>query len=93
MDARLPLPDGRCALIDADALPTVAGYRWRAGWDPISRVWKVSARAPDGRRLYLNRLVMAATPEQVVTHVNGDGLDNRRANLRRWRKAKRRARP
>lgn len=93
MDARLPLPDGRCTLIDADALPLVAGYRWRARWNRTSRTWQVTARSPERRTVYLHRLVMAATPEQVITHVNGDGLDNRRANLRRWRKMRRRARP
>lgn len=39
-------------------------------------------RAKDWAGLSMHRLVVGAEPGQQVDHVNRDGLDNRRANLR-----------
>ena len=35
-----------------------------------------------GKILYAHRVIMGASPEQDVDHINRDKLDNRRANLR-----------
>lgn len=34
------------------------------------------------KRLYLHRIIMKAGPGDIVDHINGDPLDNRRCNLR-----------
>lgn len=84
MDAvRIPLTYGKFAVIDADDEPLVSGFRWRAHerfgiWYAIANV------ARDGRRslIQMHRLITDAPVGVYVDHRNGDGLDNRRSNLR-----------
>jgi hypothetical protein len=92
--ARIPLDRGLVALLDAADLPRAATLAWRAEWCSFPRkggMWRVASRAK--HPIYLHRFLLDAGPDEVVTHVNDDGLDNRRENLRRWRKVRRRARP
>lgn len=69
---------GLYALIDAD------NFDWLASWS-----WRVDAPCGDypyavcrANRQRMHRLVMHAKPGQMVDHINGDTLDNRRSNLR-----------
>lgn len=78
----IPLTKGYVALIDDADAPAVLG----AGkWTATVTQWNVYARRrvelPDGRQgtLYLHTFL---TGWARTDHRNGDGLDNRRANLR-----------
>lgn len=73
----VPLTRGHVAQIDDADGPTVAPYRWRAALS--CGIWY----AVTGKRgLSMHRLLLDAQPGQIVDHINHDGLDNRRANLR-----------
>lgn len=66
-------------LVDAADLPMCGKGRWtvvRGPWGGYA-VKEIATV-----RWQLHRLVMAAQPGQVVDHINRNGLDNRRANLR-----------
>ncbi|CAN5717840.1 hypothetical protein BH24ACT18_BH24ACT18_18900 [soil metagenome] len=67
--------EGETALIDQEDYPKVGGYRWH-----LSRGGYVVTSLSVEKKLYLHRLVMPEGDE--VDHVNGNTLDNRRANLR-----------
>ena len=67
-------------LDDADAV-LVGDYKWHAHRSGPDR--RAYAATWDGERIVLmHRMLMSPPIGMEVDHVNGDGLDNRRANLR-----------
>ena len=72
-------------LADEDA---VRAYRWQAHRPtPGSGVWYARAHI-DGRYVFMHDLLVRPVAGMTVDHVNGDGLDNRRSNLRLRTEAK-----
>lgn len=80
---KIPLTQGLHALVDDEDLERVSRYRWRAV-KPYRIFYAKRDIQQDGQRTaeYLHRLVMEARPDQAIDHINSDGLDNRRSNLR-----------
>lgn len=75
------LPDWQVALIDAEDEHLIAdAWVWadRRSKTSYVRVQKFGTE----KKLRLHRLVIAAPPGFYVDHINGNGLDNRRSNLR-----------
>ena len=71
--------NGRKFVIDTSDLPLVSNVNWFVSAD--NRV--VSSKTKKHPRIVLSRLIMGVTKySDVVDHVNGDTLDNRRNNLR-----------
>lgn len=79
MNTCIPLTRGLVALVDADDAVVLSAYRWHA-IEAKPGLWYAARRAR-GRYIYMHREVLGH-PDGLVDHRNGDGLDNRRANLR-----------
>lgn len=79
----IPLTQGRTALIDEADLPLIEGLKFSALRSATKNRDVYYARAWSlGAVVSLHRVIMGASPGQMVDHINGDGLDCRRSNLR-----------
>lgn len=80
----IPLTRGYVALVDPEDFERLSSLKWTVQCQGRLRYAYRNVRQPDGklRPLYLHRLILDAPPGLTVDHINGDGLDNRRQNLR-----------
>lgn len=87
MTKELQLSDGNIALVDDADYALVSRYRWHTTrtHGRGRRIARLYARYHDNANhcfILLHRLVLNAPPGVMVDHINGDGLDCRRSNLR-----------
>jgi HNH endonuclease/AP2 domain len=79
--AEIPLTSGGVAIVDEADFEMLSVMRWRANDRGYVVTW--STRDPSSRGYSkMHRMVMLPEPGQEIDHINGDKLDNRRANLR-----------
>jgi hypothetical protein len=78
------LTRGQTAIFDAADLPRVKGRCWQATKGKNTFYAVAQERSADGRlkKAFLHRVLLDVPDGFVVDHINGDGLDNRRQNLR-----------
>jgi hypothetical protein len=80
MPQSIPLTRGQYATVDDADYPALARFRWFY----TSTGYAARSAVIDGKHhtLLMHRVLTDALPGQIVDHINGDKLDNRRANLR-----------
>ncbi len=76
---RIPLTRGKFAIVDADDYYRLAEFRWQAvsGFNTIYASGSVA-----GKTVNMHRWIMDAPDHLVVDHIDHNGLNNCKANLR-----------
>lgn len=89
MTAQIELLNGGVALVDAEDLPRLAGLRWRRyapdKASPDAFYAMASKWFPERKRkatVWMHRFLLDCPRGMYVDHIDHNGLNNRRANLR-----------
>jgi hypothetical protein len=82
----IPLTQGKYALVDEADYADLIRHSWsanrnRSGYNGHHDTF-YAVRSKPGQTIRMHRQIMDAGPDQVVDHINHNGLDNRRSNLR-----------
>jgi len=73
---KVKLPSGHVALVDKEDWPKVRRKKWY-----LYKSGQVQyARSSTGRRMH--HVILGKKKGFIIDHINGDGLDNRKCNLR-----------
>ncbi len=80
----IPLSQGQSTIIDQMDFDLVRGHKWCAHRMGRSFYAVTNVKRPDGvyRLLYMHTSIVKPPKGMVVDHLDGDGLNNRRSNLR-----------
>lgn len=83
-DMRIQLTRGYYAIVDAEDHDLLSQHKWstlRSGSGPLYAARKITQ---DGKRkaVLMHRVIARAPQGAKVDHINGNSLDNRKANLR-----------
>lgn len=85
MATRVPLTNSsRFAIVDDDHAGRLSRHKWFLAGTGVGYAARHVGRGRKGRRLVFMHYVVggAPTPDMEWDHINGNGLDNRRENLR-----------
>lgn len=80
--AFVPLSQGLEAVIDAADVPLVEGHNWYASFSRGTAYAKRTVNRPVCLSIRMHRVILNAPDHMDVDHVDCDGLNNRRSNLR-----------
>lgn len=72
-------PDGLCAIVDDEDYERASAHRWFAHRAARS----LTVYAKSGKGGFLHRLIVGAKTGEIVDHVDADGLNCTRSNLRK----------
>ena len=84
MTKRIPLTRGKYAIVDDKDYEWLGQWRWYCDQDERMG-YAVRGATVNGKRttLQMHRVILNLKKGEITDHINGNGLDNRRCNLRK----------
>jgi hypothetical protein len=82
---RIPLTQGKYAIVDPEDYERLNKYKWYAIRSKNTFYAGRHSRPPKGRKrqyIKMHRVVLRPPRGLIIDHINHNGLDNRKANLR-----------
>jgi hypothetical protein len=82
---RIPLTQGQFAIVDPQDYERLAKYKWHLAKSLTGLYaarWQRIGPGGQRKKIWMHRQVIDVPEHLVCDHVNGNGLDNRSANLR-----------
>lgn len=78
----IPLTRGKVAIVDDCDYEELSTHRWLCTEHGYVRRSMKKSEGDYNRKVYMHRQVSGAREQEIIDHINGDKLDNRRCNLR-----------
>ena len=82
MSKKIGLTRGMFAVVDDSDYDALVCQKWNAHRGPNGEFYAMSSRGK-----YMHREIMSPAQDEIVDHIDGDGLNNTRSNLRVCRKS------
>lgn len=79
MIATIPLTQGKVALVDSEMVEVLQAFDWYA--DAIGNTWYAATKIL-GKKVYLHRFLLGVRGREIVDHIDCNGLNCCRSNLR-----------
>ena len=78
----IPLSKNAYTTIDEEDFKKVSNHRWYLHRSSNERYPKYATTHFKGKTVYMHRLIMDAPQGKWIDHIDGDGLNNKKENLR-----------
>ena len=79
---KIPLTQNKFALVDDDDFKYLNRHKWYALNTKYTSYVGMRIKGKPIRMLRMHRIILNPKKEEEIDHINGNGLDNRRSNLR-----------